>query len=74
MGLVLFKRNPRELTPSLCHVRVQCKMGESGSGLSLDKESAGTLISNFQPLELRERNVYILNHQVYGTFVIAAQT
>ena len=48
-------------------------MYEPGSRSSTDTESAGTLILDFLSPELREENVYYLNHLVYGIFVAAAK-
>lgn len=46
---------------------------ELGSRSSTDTESAGALILDLLSPELKEENVYCLNHRVYGIFVAAAK-
>ena len=59
MGLVPFrKRDSTELPGSFCHVRTQWEKGHlyPGRGPSLEPNSAGILISGFQPPEVGEIN------------------
>lgn len=70
---VLTKENPKSsLVPStIWGYNEKTAIYEPGSGISADTKFSGTLILDFQLLELRNRCLLFISHSFLGIFVAA---